>query len=386
MTLADYIEANLEDILSEWDRFAGTLGPAARGLDQEALRNFGERVLRTIAEDMRSTQSPLEKHDKSRGERGGTHSRLAAGGREHAVHRLMEGFTLDQMVAEYRALRASVIRRWTDQLDGTGRPELDELTRFNEAVDESMAEAIRWYSERLEQARDLYSGALAHDLRNPLGAILNSAELLSATEPPGSTGARVAHQVLDSGHRMQKMIEDLLDFTRTRLGGGLPLELEAQDMTVLARNVASELEGPRQHCPVRLELPEALPGVWDGARIQQMLSNLLGNALRHCRPGTAVMLRAQRQGDRLLVEVHNQGPPIPASLQGKLFDPLIRGVVPEKERTGATGLGLGLYIARQVAEAHGGTIEVTSSEDHGTTFAVTLPRESRAGRETAGVV
>jgi len=385
MTMPEFIESNLEDILIEWDQFAGTLRPAATGLDQKSLRNFAAQVLRTIVEDMRRPETLQEQTVKSRGQRPEAHPPLTVAARTHAGGRLTDGFTLDQMVSEYRALRASVVRRWKDQVGEAGPAELDELTRFNEALDASLTSAIEWYSERLEQARDLYTGALAHDLRNPLGAILTSAEVLAQTSDSGGAAERLAGQILGSGRRMKEMTDDLLDFTRTRLGGGLAMDLEAQDMAILAQLVADEVKAQARQCDVRLDVPQTLPGTWDGLRIQQMLSNLLGNALRYCASGSNVLLRAQAKGDQVMVEVHNQGPAIPADLQRNLFNPLTRAAVPESKRS-STGLGLGLYIARQIAEAHGGTIDLTSSEDQGTTFTVTLPRESEAAQETAGIV
>jgi signal transduction histidine kinase len=184
---------------------------------------------------------------------------------------------------------------------------------------------------------------------------------------------------------MTEMIDDLLDFTRTRLGGGLPIDLARQDMVSLAREVAEELEGGDPKCDLRLDLPETLPGVWDGPRIQQMLSNLLGNAVRYCAPGMAVLLRAKARDDQIELAVHNEGPAIPAESQRHLFNPLTRRIVPGSKRTSA-GLGLGLYIARQIAQAHGGSIDLESTDERGTTFTVTLPRESESGQDTAGLV
>jgi len=385
MTMADFIDANLEDILVDWDCFAATLQPAAAGLDQKALRNYAAQVLGTLAQNMRTAQTPGEELKKSRGQRADAHPLLTDAARTHAGDRFVEGFTLNQMVAEYRALRASVIRRWTDQMGEAGREELDEMTRFNEAMDESLTNAIGWYSERLEQARDLYAGALAHDLRNPLSAILTSAQVLSQMQDSGGAAERLTGQILGSGQRMTEMIDDLLDLTRTRLGGGLPMNLDTQDMVSLAREVAEELEGGDPQCDLRLDVPETLPGVWDGRRIQQMLSNLLGNAVRYCAPGTAVLLRAQAQDDQVVLAVHNEGPAIPAESQRHLFNPLTRRIIPENKRTSA-GVGLGLYIAQQIALAHGGAIGLTSTDEQGTTFTVTLPRESESGQNAAGLV
>lgn len=377
MTMADFIETNLETILVESDRFAATLEPAATGLTQPGLRNHAGQVLTTIANDMCSAQSPQEQGEKSRGQRPDAHPRLTDAAHVHATGRLTEGFTLPQMVSEYRALRATVIRRWSAEITAPGRAEIDELTRFNEAIDESLTNAIQHYAQRLEQLRELYIGALAHDLRNPLHGILMAAQAIAKREDSGASSARLAELIGQSGEHMQKLIQDLLDFTRTRLGRGLLIDLQAQDMAQLARQVTAQFQHGDEPGRIQLELPETLRGVWDGDRIQQVLSNLLGNALKYATPNTPIRLRAQAQGEQVLVEVHNQGPAIPAAAQRHLFDPLTRAVANEDKRH-RDGLGLGLYIARQIAEAHGGRLTLSaSSDEQGTTFTLVLPRESR---------
>jgi signal transduction histidine kinase len=385
MSFAEFIRANSEAILSEWEEFARTLTPAASDLDARQLRDFGKRVLEAIAKDMAHEQSEEERAQKSRGNRPEHAPPVAESAKQHASDRLTQGFSLDQMVAEYRALRASVVRGWMRDVATVSRSELDELTRFNEAVDQSLSNAIRWYTARLEEARDLFVGALGHDLRNPLAAILTSVEVQLQTDHLDPIQVETAMRMRNSALRMQEMLADLLDFTRTRLGEGIPLTLAPAHLGEVAEPVIEELRALHADREVRLELSGDLNGEWDRVRLQQLLSNLVGNAIRHCRPGSPVTVTVRGDTDTVELAVSNEGEPIPFELQRVMFAPLQRGAVSAERPSREDGLGLGLFIARQVAEAHGGSVELSSSDQKGTAFTVRLPRHPEKGSESAGV-
>ena len=385
MTLAEFIVSDLDRILGEWDAFASTLLPAARGLPPEALRDGAKALLLDIAKDLASPQSDKDQVAKSKGEHPASGARLTATAREHARHRLVQVFSLDQMVSEYRALRSSVLRVWTEQVGGIDHGRLDELIRFNEAIDQALTESIKWYSSKIEESRDLLLGVLGHDLRNPLGAARNSAYYLLRAAKLDGAQTKAVSRILYSADRMQKMVGDLLDFTHARLGRGLPLAPGAADLGEVCRQVVDELEAFHPERTLRYACEGALPGRWDAARVAQMLSNLLANAIQHGRPDAPVTVAVRGEADTVVVQVHNEGPPIAPEARSTLFEPMMRAVVQEAERReGASGLGLGLYIARQIAVSHGGSIEVASSEQDGTTFTARLPRKPPASNEHAG--
>lgn len=235
--------------------------------------------------------------------------------------------------------------------------------------------------EREEEARfqERFIGVLGHDLGNPLAAVrLSSAALLARdTLPPDVR--RVVARIDGSAERMARLVKQLLDFTRARMAGGIPLRPHEVSMEDVCRRIISELEPAHPECGVCLEVDGESRGVWDEERLGQVLSNLLGNALQHSPEGSSVRVRLAAK-DSLFqrVEVHNGGPPIPESLRPRLFSPF-HGVPPEpgQPKPKHQGLGLGLYIVSQIVTAHGGWLDVASSADTGTCFSVTLPRVTR---------
>jgi len=177
---------------------------------------------------------------------------------------------------------------------------------------------------------------------------------------------------LNSANRMNRMIGDLLDLTRTRFGDLIPIAPAPIDLDPLCRQVVAELEGLRPAgSGVRFTGQGDLTGEWDGDRIAQVLSNLVGNAVQHGGATAPITLSAKDNGNEVLLAVHNWGHPIPESIQASIFEPMVRHADDHK----TTGLGLGLYIALQIVLAHGGTLNVRSTETDGTTFAVRLPRK-----------
>jgi signal transduction histidine kinase len=385
MRMPDFIESNIEPIIEDWEAFAGRQRPSAVGLNREERRDLAVQILQSVAQDMRISQSEEVRHEKSLGERPLKEpTPVARTARGHAAERLALGFTLNQLVAEYRALRASVVRRWRDEIGEVRGGEVEELTRFNEAIDESLTEAVGWYNSRVEDARILLNGALAHDLRSPLGAILMSAEVLLREENLDGRQIRTALRIRNSATRIKSMISDLLDFTRTRLGTGLPINTSECNMEMILRDVIEERRASHPDATINCEVAGNLNGQWDADRIEQMLGNLVGNAVEHGR-NSPVKVVAEGCNREVTVIVHNQGSQIPEDEQAVIFDPLRRATAQSRQgQPAGAGLGLGLYIARQIAEAHDGTIEVSSSPEAGTTFTVRLPREHREAAKVAG--
>ena len=383
MRLASFIRNNLEPLLLDWAEYASTRLPIARDLEQKALRDSAAELLEAIASDMLSEQTAAEQSAKSKGMRPHDAPVVTAVSQRHAATRLTQGFTLDQMASEYRALRASVMRHWSAAK--ANNPEFEELVRFNEAMDQSLVEAVAWYGARIEHARELFLGVLSHDLRNPLGAIVMGAQVLRMDKTLIGPSAQAATRLQGAGERMALMINDLLDFTRTRLGTRLPIEMTRLQLGPALRQTIEELRSLHPGVTISFECEEDLQGDWDAARLNQLLSNLVGNAIQHGEPGKPVEVAACRRGTQVVLTVHNEGPPITPELIGRIFDPLARGVVQEAERrNGQASLGLGLYISREITQAHGGKIEVASSQAEGTTFKIVLPlSHDRAAIEDA---
>ncbi|WP_083680816.1 PAS domain S-box protein [Archangium sp. Cb G35] len=225
-----------------------------------------------------------------------------------------------------------------------------------------------------------YLGVVSHDLRNPLASISLGARTLQRLERPApETVLRTAGRIANSADTMGRMVSDLLDFTRGRLGGGLPMERTRNDLVLLCQEVIGEFEVTHPDRRILLEGDARCEGWWDGERMRQVLSNLLSNALRHSRPGTPVSVRALGLDGEVELAVSNEGEPIPAELLPVLFEPFRRGLSGFRP---AGSLGLGLFIVHQVVMGHGGRVEVGTGVE-GTTFRVRVPRGALSGERSA---
>ncbi|RKH41406.1 sensor histidine kinase [Corallococcus sicarius] len=214
--------------------------------------------------------------------------------------------------------------------------------------------------------REMFIGILGHDLRNPLASIAMAAASLLRRGHLDTHDAEMAARIIRSGQRMSRMITQLLDLTRARLGGGLLIEPKPADLREICQSVVEEFEATLQ-----LEVEGDVTGAWDADRLAEVLSNLTGNAIQYATPGTGVVIKARSDGAAVVVEISNQGEPIPADVLPFIFEPFRRARHHEKSASG--NLGLGLYIAHQIVLSHGGTLEGHSA-DGTTTFVVRLPR------------
>ena len=219
----------------------------------------------------------------------------------------------------------------------------------------------------------LFVGVVGHDLRNPLGAVLTTASYILRSEA-GQTLVRPLDRIIASGERMGRIIDQLLDFTRIRSGGGIPCEPRRMDLASVCRQVLDELENVRPDRQVVFEVDGDSTGQWDPDRLGQVVSNLVSNAIQHGTNDGPVIVRIDgNKPETVFLRVWNSGT-VPADMSSTMFDPF-RGAEQRWART--QGLGLGLYITQQIAQAHGGTVDATTSEEAGTTFTVTLPRNVR---------
>ena len=376
MRLADFILSNVEPILVGWEVFARSIG-AGEHLDQLALRDHAPQILQAIARDMKMPQSIPERAAKSKGL---DHSRenipLDGASNAHAIDRLGLGFDMLEVMSEYRALRASVLQLWHDSKPAADERDVDDLTRFNESIDQSLSKAVESYTKRVNQARDMFLAILSHDLRNPLGSISMTANVLPQVSDKAGIvecGLRIAR----SASTMERMISDLLDYTRTRLGAGMPVKPTQMDLAALGRDVIAEYRAAHPDRVIEFRTDGDVSGRWDSDRIRQAISNLVGNAIQHGSADFPVTLSLRGDAANVFIDIHNGGDPIPPGELPKIFDPLIRGSSAEHPKSNRPGsIGMGLYIAREVAKSHNGRIDVISTTESGTTFKIRLPRQA----------
>ena len=351
--------------------------PSAQSMSDLALRDHSREILLAIARDMETSQSKQERSDKSkRMELMTGASDSAASG--HGALRQLAGFDLMQLVGEFRAMRASVLALWRRSApDIDAASAIEEIARFNEGIDQALAESVERYSTDVAT----FLAVVGHDLRSPLWSIQGMSELLASRDLPPETRQEAVQRINRSSKLMANLIADLLQFTGAQLGRGIPIRYARCDLRVVCNHA---LDAVRATYP-RHEFTEIMAGDLvvqaDGMRMQQVLSNLLANAVHHGEPGSPITLRATGQEDAVLLEVTNAGKPIPTAALQAIFEPLMQAPSrSEPHQQPYTGLGLGLFIVREIVNRHQGTITVASTAADGTVFTVRLPRNAAEAR------
>lgn len=375
MKLSTFITSNLEVILMEWENFAGSLSPLEDATKVE-LRDHAAAVLRVIAKDLDTPQTEHESIVKSQGKAVSSDSNTAA--ELHAEERVAAGFSSEQVMAEYRALRSSVLRLWAKSTELTTRDDFQDIIRFNEAIDQAQTESMARYTYMLREAQNLFLAILGHDVRTPLGAVSMGAQILLMDQTLPSKALKVGLRILNSSKRMDAIIRDLLDFSTTHLGYGIPIDPRTVDLLEICQHTLDEAKTFHPDRKFELVAEGNLTGVWDGQRVGQAFSNLISNAIQHSSSHSAIRISITGSPQEITYTVHNEAEVISPKVLRTLFDPIKRFAIrPANERVGQRmqNLGLGLYVVKEIVTAHNGNISVTSSADGGVTFTLRLPRQ-----------
>ncbi len=356
--------------------------PEANRLTRPALRDHIPALLDDVIEALLKTE-PHPPEDAS-GELAALASSVRERAQAHARDRLENGYSLSEALRELTHFRAAVVDVCTleteilagehmrllhgaiDAAMNTVAVEMDRAARAHLEADK----------ERLRQEgefRERFIAILGHDLRDPLAAIVSGTGLLLQRGDTPEESARVVRRILAGAERMGRMINDLLDLTRARGGGHLPVAPQPMDFHALCRQVIEELRLSHPTRSITLSARgKNKMGDGDPDRMAQVAQNLLGNALAYSPPDTDVRVVIDEEGPDVRLQVSNVGAPIAPEELTRIFEPFARGAHPEHAST--HGLGLGLFIANEIVKAHGGSIDVTSSPVDGTTFTVSLPR------------
>ena len=372
LRLADFIDGNQEAIVVAWEDFARRHWPGEVP-DTKELRDNAVAMLKAVAADMRTYESERERKSKSEGE-GKEFTALTGAAWQHAQERILSGFDIMQLVAEFRALRASVMRIWRAGHPEPHAEQVDDLIRFHEAIDQLLATSVEAHSARVEQGRRLFMGIIGHDLRQPLCSVrLLVSALIRAGEsvdlPP------VLAKIQQSVESMDALVRDLVDLSSTRLGVKMAVYPQSLDLTELAGEVLIQVESSNPQRSYKLVSVGDLYGEWDGLRLRQLLVNLLEGAAQHASEVGPVelILHPTVDDEGVEIRVRNQGRQIPKEVLDVLFDPLVRHQRAEAGSRPAT-VGLGLYICREIVKGHHGKIGVESTKEGITTFTVVIPR------------
>jgi len=361
--LAEFIEKNHGRIVDAWQQFAELLPPFDGQATTTELREHAGRMLDAVVDDMRAPPStdrmavPPERRD-ARG----------SGGSEHGLQRHAAGLSLIALTSEFRTLRAVVLRLWAGAGFVRSPEAFDDLVVFNESLDRITGDAVLAFTQATERDRALVMGIVAHDLRGPLQTASMAAHILAHRYPQLGEEDTTA-QLRRSLARMAPMVDDLMGVAAFGLRGSMNVRPVGMDLTALAAEIVSEVaaEFPAHRFVSESRGPHV--GHWDRARLGQLLSNLLRNAAAHGEPQGVIRIVLREADDRVVLSVHNRGPVIPEAEREGLFSPTARGSAAKA----GPHLGLGLFIVREIARGHGGTIGVTSDAERGTVFSVVLP-------------
>ncbi|HVS66553.1 MAG TPA: ATP-binding protein [Thermoanaerobaculia bacterium] len=396
MRLADFVRANLEPILIEWDGFARRIWPKGAKADPAELRDHAEDILRATVSDMRSAQTSEQQAEKSKGAHPGHESAdLTRASSSHGSGRVASGFDLSAVVAEYRALRASVLRLWRESRPALDRRDLDDLTRFNESIDESLTVAVRSYVDRVEcdretlltneqtarrdaeaanRAKDVFLATLSHEMRTPLNSIVGWLSILRREHTEKEHFQEGLKVIERSTQAQVQLIDDLLDVSRI-VSGKLRVAISRCELIDVINAGVDAVRPAAEARSITLDMhldPSASRAFCDAVRMQQVVWNLVSNAVKFTPKGGRVEVTLSRERSSLQIQVSDNGQGISAELLPRIFDRFSQADSSTRRRY--SGLGLGLSIARYIVEAHGGTIETTSpGEGEGATFTVRLP-------------
>jgi signal transduction histidine kinase len=245
------------------------------------------------------------------------------------------------------------------------------MIRFNEAIDQALAESVSFFAEQVEEARNLLLGMLGHDMRSPLQTIQMTASYLTALNA-GENVSEAGSRLIRSGVRMQTLLDDLCDFSRTKLGLGINIAPQEINLAEVFTDMVDQLRAAHPGRQIILDIEGDAQGAWDGPRMQQLLGNLVLNAIKYGAADAPVRVVVMGSDAEVRFEVRNSGPAIEPLTLGRMFDPLQRGP-DQADKDDGKGLGLGLYIASEIAKAHHGEIDARSDQTE-TAFVVRLPR------------
>lgn len=357
MRLAQFIDQAREQIVAESVKYAAQL-PVLGGQAIDMLRDHLPLVLGAIARDLEQPQSRAQSIAKSEGRGSALLAETAA--QTHGLLRARSGLTVEQLMAEYRVLRSCVLRLWSDA-HKPDRHAIADTLRFNEAIDQAVAESVAFFSAEVERWRGILLGVLGHDLRGPLNAMLLTAEVLTH-EASETAPANCARALLRNGRHMQALLDSLLEYNKSTLGAGMAIHRSEVDLALLCQDEVELLRAALPDAQIVFDARGETSGHFDGARVRQALANLVFNAEQHGSAGTVIAVMVS--GSDLAVEVstENESEPIPPEVLQNLFEPLRR--YSSAASGSGRNLGLGLFIVREVAKAHGGEVTVSTAQRH----------------------
>lgn len=370
MRLSEFLDSSRDAIVAESVKFAATI-PALSGsmTTLEILRDHLPVILHEIARDLEQPQTRTESILKSQGLALLPADSTAA--QLHGKSRAISGLTIEQLVAEFRVLRSSVLRLWADACEPGEFTSADTM-RFNEAIDQAVAESVGFFNAEVERWRALLLGVVGHDLRGPLNAVLLTSEVLmrEARQTPFATRVDA---ITRSAKRMATLLDSLLEYNRASLGTGMVLNRSRSDLVNACQEELALLRASLPGREITFRSPPACQLDADFSRIREALANLVYNAAQHGVAASSIDIALEETPREMHLAVTNASAPIdPLTLQG-LFEPL-RQRATYRSGHESRNLGLGLFIVRAIARAHGGDAVAEILDGH-VRFTFSLPKE-----------
>ena len=378
MRLSDFIRTHSDEIAKDWEAFARTCSPAAAKMNVDQLRDHILPLLRFVADDMDAPQTGFEQSEKAKGRQ--PLARFEASEAEkHAALRIIDGFTVDQVIGEFRALRASILRLWIKHRPADIQAEPTQVTRFNESIDQMLSESVERHGHLERQAReystsrDAFLATLSHELRGPLAAIVNGVNIVKASGATNASLAPVAAMMSRQAQHLRRMLDDLLDLARISRNR-LSISCVPTDIRQCVQDaVDANCEGLTQGTHIlKLDIPEVpLVGQIDCTRVVQVISILLNNAVKYSPAGSRIDVSLTCDNEYALISVQDEGIGIAAEMLPRIFDAFY---VTHENNLAKHGLGIGLWLARRLVEMHEGTIVAKSQGPRrGAEFCAQIP-------------
>jgi signal transduction histidine kinase len=348
---------------SAWDRMATSAHTRQR--DAAPVRAHASQLLDSIATGMEMHAAAVSSEPSA------SAADSTSPAQVHAKLQVEAAYTVEEVAAEFGALRYCTMQQWQSSAPAAWGLGPDPMIAFHGALDDAMGDCVRVVCAHAKASTERFIGVLAHDIRNPLATVSMCVQHLLAR---GQIEPDPARRLLNSAHRISGIVEQVADYTRAQALRDMPLRRKEGDLRSHLIKVVEEAQALYPQRDIQFESQGRFQGQWDEVRVGQLLSNLLGNAIQHgdSHGPVRIMLRETEQpAGGAEIAVYNSGPGIPAAERATLFEPLSRGV---RAADGAVdGLGLGLFICREIVHSHGGTLQLESSDEAGTRFVATLP-------------
>ncbi len=373
MKFIHFIKNHKEEISKEWVMYARENIDGINKLQLEEVQDHIGQMLDRIVESMETLETDVQQEEKSKG-RKNMQSGESKAANQHGEQRADVGFNIMELSSEFRALRASILRLWEAQnKEDKKETDFQDMIHFNEAIDELWMISLERFDNKVEESKNWFIGILGHDLRNPLAAISGVQSILKLSKNLSEKEKSLIRRSDSSVKRMKELINNLLELTNLRLGSGININRSPVDLSEQSEKIVQEIQLGYPEADLIIETPGPVQGNWDVVRLDQLMTNLITNALRHGNPGGPVTVSVSAKGNEAFFQVYNEGSPVPENIKSLISTGFSNKL--NRDPGKKDSYGLGLYIVKAIVDGHKGRIELKSTKETGTTFTIILPRK-----------